>query len=1159
MKKNSNRKTIALSLWKKLRIMRYTLFFTMVCLSQVFAINLYSQQTRFNLSMSNARLGNVLDEIENQSEYYFLFNQQQIDLNRVVNVSVKDKSVNDLLNVLFSGTDIRYVISDRQIVLTKGNQDNFSPVGQQKPKVRGKVTESNGGPLPGVTVIAKGSSVGTITDVNGDYTLEVPPGTEQLVFSFIGMRTVEQSISSRQVINVSMEADVIGLEEVVAVGYGTMKKNDLTGAIAQVKVDKLEKEHPGSVQDLLRGNVPGLNIGISPNAKGGGNMEVRGLRSLKANNSPLLVVEGVIFFGELSEINPNDIERIDVLKDASSAAVYGAKSAAGVVLITTKKGKEAKPTIRFDASIGLATMGVNMDVYDAQGYLDWRQKVQESINANAKPGEFAKPTDENLAEYGITLDEWLAYRPGTGDSEEIWLRRLGLFDQEVANYFAGRTYDWYDASFQNGLRQDYNTSISGKKEGISYYWSLGYMNNEGIIVGDTYEAYRSNLKLDTEVNDWMSVGININFQDRKENGQAVEWAKQIINNSPYSLPTDLEGNILRYPMGTSTGGSINSLYDISYREKRNGWTTLNSTLYAKIKLPFNITYQVNFSPRMVFHYWQKHESSQNPYWKTETNGLAERQSRKNYDWQVDNLIKWSKTFADKHQVDVTLLQNAEEKRQWEETMTGRDFSPTDVLGYHYMQGANMQRSEIKSNDYRSTGDALMARLFYSFNQKYMLTASIRRDGYSAFGQSNPRATFPSVAVGWIFSEESFFEFPAMNYGKLRLSWGQNGNRDVDRYVALSNMTTGSGKYPYVTGAGLAYETSQLYVDRMANPNLKWETTTSYNAGIDFGFLDNRINGSIDVYKMVTTDLLVDRKLPDFLGFNSVATNLGEMRNKGFELSLNTENIRKRNFNWSTSLNFSLNRNKIVHLYGDYDDVLNDEGNVIGSKETDDINNKWFIGHDKNSIWDYKVIGVWQLGEEEEATKYGVRPGDVKILDVNGDYKFNNDDKVFLGSTSPKFRWTLRNDFTLFKNFDISFMMYSYWGQKSTYDRPLNKNGFIDRTSSYVIGFWTPDNPTNKYARLYSDDKNLGAKFIRERSFIRLDNISFGYSVPKRLLQQFDIEGLKIYGSVRNVAVWAPDWDYWDVERYEDMYSTEDDKWTDGPTPRIFTIGVNLTL
>lgn len=492
------------------------------------------------------------------------------------------------------------------------------------------------------------------------------------------------------------------------------------------------------------------------------------------------------------------------------------------------------------------------------------------------------------------------------------------------------------------------------------------------------------------------------------------------------------------------------------------------------------------------------------------------------------------------------MQNAEENQQWEETMTGRDFTPTDALGYHYMQGANMERSSISSNDYRSTADALMGRLFYSLDKKYMLTGTIRRDGYSAFGQRNPRATFPSFALGWVFSEESFVNIPAMNFGKLRFSWGENGNRAIGMYDALSNMTTGAGKYTYVRSDGSINETSQLYVDRMENSDLKWESTASFNAGLDLEFFDSRVSSNIDVYQMITTDLLVDRKLPDILGFNSVASNLGEIQNKGVEITLNTRNIEKSNFQWNTSVNFSLNRNKIKHLYYDYEDVLDDDGNVIGTKEKDDKSNGWFIGQDINTIWDYKVLGVWQTDEQEEAEEYGQKPGDVKVLDVNDDGQYNDDDKMFLGTTNPKFRWSMRNSFTLFNDFDISFLCYSYWGQKSTYTRPLHKTGFLDRTNSYIIPFWTPDNPLNEYTRLYSDDKNLGASFIREKSFIRLDNISLSYNVPRSLIQKLDMQDMRIYGSIRNVGVWAPDWDFWDPEN-------------SGPTPRTFTIGVNFTL
>ena len=1135
---------------KSFKLLKLSFLFLFIGLVQVSAGS-YSRSTKLTLEMRSAKVADVLDAIESKSEFRFAYSPGFIDLNRVVSVDIHEKSIEESLKVIFAGTEVDFAVHDRHIILypeamDSGNK-NANVVRAQQRTITGTVTDTRRQPLPGVTVVVKGTTNGTITNTDGKFSLPLPANAEVLQFSFVGMKPQEVVIGNQTTLNIQLEEETIGIEEVVAIGYGTRAKRDLTGAVAQVTTENLEKESPGSVQDLLRANIPGLNVGISTNAKGGGTMRIRGDKSLKASNDPLLVVDGVIFFGELSEINPNDIEAIDVLKDASSAAVYGAKAAAGVVIITTKKGKEGKPMIRFDASVGAATMGANMKVYDAEGYLGWRQKVQESINANAKPGEYAKPTPDNLARYGITLDQWLAYRTSTGEAEKDWLQRLGLYENEVNNYFNGRTYDWYDASFQDGLRQDYNASISGRsREGVSYYWSIGYNNNEGIVKGDEYNSYRSNLKLNTEITSWLSVGANVNFQQRSENGETVDWGAQIINNSPYSLPYDMDGNMIKYPMGNSSGGSTNSLFDISYRDRRNGWYTLNSIFNAKIKLPLNITYEVNYSPRLVWHYWQMHESSAHPEWKVSHNGLAERQSRTNFDWQVDNIVRWNQTFGGKHAFEVTLLQNAEEKRQWEETMTARDFSPTDALGYHYMRGANMQRSTISSNDYHATADALMGRMFYSFNKKYMLTGTVRRDGYSAFGQRNPRATFPSFALGWVFTEESFINIPAMNFGKIRYSWGQNGNRAIGMYDALSNMTTGSGKYTYIMPDGTVRETSQLYVDRMSNKDLKWESTTSNNLGLDMEFFDSRISTNIDAYLMSTTDLLVDRRLPDILGFNSVASNLGEIENRGLEVTLNTRNVEKPNFSWSTSVNFSMNRNKIKHLYFDYEDVKDADGNVIGTKEKDDKSNGWFIGQDISTIWNYKVVGVWQLEEQEQAAKYGQKPGDVKILDVNEDFKYNDDDKMFLGTTTPKFRWSMRNSFTFFKNFDLSFMMYSYWGQKSTYDRPLHKNGFLDRTSSYVIPFWTPDNPINDYTRLYSDDKNLGARFIREKSFIRLDNVSLSYNLPKKLINRLDLQDMRLYGSVRNVGVWAPDWDFWDPEN-------------SGPTPRTFTVGVNFTL
>ncbi|WP_316823948.1 SusC/RagA family TonB-linked outer membrane protein [Pedobacter miscanthi] len=1019
----------------------------------------------------------------------------------------------------------------------------------QSQTVKGKITDSgNNLPVIGAAVRVVGSTTGTSTDNNGEFSLNVPVnGMLEIKSLSYSPLTIKADATKPMQIKLSPANN--DLTDVVVIGYGTAQKKDLTGSIGTLRTAKLEKEAPRSVQDLLRSGIPGLAVGQNSSAKGGGDLQVRGQRSLKAENSPLLVVDGVIFFGELSEINPLDIEQVDVLKDASSAAIYGAKAANGVIIISTKKGKSEKPTIRLTATNSLVTMGVNRPVYDAQGYLDYRQDLFNSTSRFTSPGKYVNPTPENLASAGITYAQWKAYDGLTGSDQEVWLQRIGLFENERANYFAGKTYDWYDASFHTGYSQDYNLSASGQSNNNStnYYMSLGYLKNEAVVVGDDYRAYRANFKLSQKITKWLTTGINVNFQDRSDGNLAVDWGGQIINNSPFARAFDDNGALIGQPMGASVNQGTNTAYNNQFKELEKGYTVLNTTLYGTVKLPFNITLNTNFSPRYQFFYNRYHESSKNPLWSD--NGRVLRETQKNYDWQVDNTLNWEKSFGQKHRLKVTLLQNAEEHWSWKDSMTGVDFSPTDALGFHNIGAATMSKSSFSTDDSHSTGDALMGRIFYSFDDKYMLTATVRRDGYSAFGASNPRATFPSLGFAWNFKDEKFIKWDALSTGKLRLSYGIGGNRSIGIYQALSNLTTGAGKFSYATPSGTVYELGQLYVDRMANTDLKWESTASYNFGLDFGFLNNRINGSIDYYHMPTTDLLIDQGLPPFIGFKVVTANLGEVINDGLELNLNGNIISNPNFQWSANVGAFFNKNKIKHLYYTYTDVTDANGNIT-SKEDDDVANNWFIGQDINSIWTYKVLGIWQKGEEAEAARYGEIPGDVKVEDVDNDGRYTNADKQFQGSKNPRFRWTLRNDFTLFKNLDVSINVYSYIGQKVTSTEYLNNPGvLIDRSNSYVREYWTPNNPSNEFARLNSTNvQNISPSRVIDRSFIRLDNISMSYLIPTNFTKKLELSQLRVNASVRNVAVYSrsKDWTTWDPE-------------TGNILPRTFTLGLTATF
>lgn len=1060
-------------------------------------------------------------------------------------------------------------------------------LGQNK-SIKGIVTdEQTGEPLVGVSIKVQNGSSGTSTDTNGAFKLQVPPDAV-LEVSYIGYKLQTIAVGNKSEFQIRLAQSNETLGEVVVVGYGVMKKKDLTGSIVQIRPDKIADQNPNTTQDILRG-TPGVSVGFDASAKGGGTIRIRGQRSVLntgGHNDPLLVLDGTIFYGELSEINPDDIEQIDVLKDASAAAVYGARSANGVIIITTKKGKKGKPKINFTSNLGLATMGANRKVYGPEGYMQYRTDFytagtygQNPATGNyeayqssfqSQPGYYDRPSEAALSKYGITIEQWREYTtntPGTSD-DEIWAKRLLLQGTTLTNFLAGQTFDWYDHSFRTGINQDHNISVSGASDRMNYYMSLGYLSNEGVAAGNNYTAVRSNLKVEGRVTDWLDIGANINFQQRTDGDLAVDWDKQIRSNSPFASYKDANGNLLVYPMGeaVTVNRGYNYDFDRGYRDLDRGYTTFNTILTAKVKLPFNITYTFNGSPRYQFFHDRYWESASHPAWRG-TNGLVNREANQRFDWSLNNTINWEHTFAQKHRFNVTLVQEAETKQGWKDRIEARNILPSDVLGYHETYYGDKNKSSYDTDDTKETADGMLARLFYSYDNRYMTTISVRRDGYSAFGSSNPRATFFSAAAGWTFTNEKFFKWTPMSMGKLRVSWGQNGNRQLPNpYLALANLGAGAGAtMGYVDASGNLVQYRYLLMDRLANPGLTWEKTEAFNAGLDFGFLNDRITGTFDYYITPTVDMIMNRSLPDFAGVTSITTNLGRVENRGFELTVNSRNIQNKVFSWNTTVGFSKYKNTIKHLYYIFDVMLDADGKVIGTRERDDISNNWFIGQPIGTIWDYRVTGIWQANEAEEAKKYGQRPGDPKVannytaddkLNADGSVTpvYNNNDKEFLGQENAPVMWSLRNDFT-YKNLDFSFNIYSYWGHKSLHSAYLNQmnNGGSEVTylwNTFERGYWTPDNHSNYYARMDSKGPAgvTSPNRLYDRSFIRLENVTVGYTLPAQLLAKYGIERLKVYGTIRNVAVWAKDknWDYWDIE-------------TGTIAPRMFTFGLNLTF
>ena len=1008
----------------------------------------------------------------------------------------------------------------------------------QDRSINGIVKDKQGIPIPGVSIKIKGAKTGTLSDKDGGFVINAAANAT-LIFSSIGFTTQELAIGTRSRIDVTLVEESKGLSEVVVIGYGTATRKDATGAISSIKATRLENENPQSVSDILRGNIAGLTVSLNTSAKGGGDLLVRGKTTLSAGTSPLIVLDGVIYNGQLSDINPNDIESVDVLKDASSLAVFGAKAATGVVAITTKKGRSETPTISFNTNIGFAEVAKNMSPYQGEDFLNWRADGARSGGATAS----YLYNDPRKLPAGVTLEQFLNGQ--SGDPVGIWLDRVGLTANEKANYLAGKTVNWYDEIFVRGMRQDHTLSMSGKKEEITYYMSLGYQKNENVIKGADFSTIRARINLEGQAAKFLTVGMNLQLADRDEGAIQADWG-QLTNLSPYGDMYNADGTLRRIPTDDNGLNARNPFLDLTYNDRLNKQSTLFASVYAKAKLPFGITYQLNFSPGLDAYRTFEYASSANPN-VTTPGGVVSRANETRYNWQVDNLLKWNKTIGKIHNFDVTLLANAEKYQTWYTIAGNQGLIPSDILGYHNI-GSGI-RATVSSEDKIYTGDALMARLNYSLMDRYNLTLSVRRDGYSVFGVNSKRATFPAAAFAWNFTEESFLKSVSwLNYGKLRISYGINGNRDlrnpdngtVDPYAALSQLNI--GKYQIVNGSGAASEVNTVVINtRLGNPDLKWEETTSFNAGLDFSVFKDRISGSFDVYSKKTTDLLVRPTITNVTGYLNYYSNLARVNNKGIEINLNSKNITGGNILWNTNVNFSLNRNKIIKLAT----AANQPGNG------------WFIGQDIDVIWDYNVLGVWQENELAEAAKYttaAIKAGDFKLEDVDGNYVYNDLDKQYIGYKSPRFTWALRNEFNIYKSFDFSFQLLSNWGQKRQYDQAKNQPGGVGfaRTNSFVQPYWTPSNPINDYARLNSGTSGTTFAYYRNSSFIRLNTIALAYTLPQSVLNSIKVKSAKIYANVNNAALYAPDWTYWDPQN-----STFDGN--TGPTPRIYTLGLNITL
>ncbi|OOQ59766.1 SusC/RagA family TonB-linked outer membrane protein [Mucilaginibacter pedocola] len=934
-------------------------------------------------------------------------------------------------------------------------------------KIHGTITDSKGNTLPGVSIRVKGSTKGTISDLNGNYTLAVTTPAV-VVYSFVGFTTQEVNVTDQTTVNVKLLEGANALSQVVVVGYGTQSKRNVTGSVAKVDLSQTRDLPNTNVTESIRGRVPGVQFNSNGRPGQNGTILVRGARSLGGNNNPLIVVDGVFFNGSLSDINPNDIESIDILKDASAAAIYGSRAANGVLLITSKKGTTEKPIIRFNLYTGVSDAAHTIKLLSADRYLEKTLDYQKEIATATSPAIKTAP------EYLTTA--------------------------EKANYDAGKVIDpWKEAS-QNAIFSSADVSVSAKAGKTSFYNSASYTNEKGILYNDNQKRVTLRSNIETSVTDWLKIGMASTFVNRDLSGIASDL-NSLYYSSPYGTWRYADGEPTQFSVPTETisGNPIRSSILTKNEEiARN----LFANFYGILNIPQvpGLAYRVNFSPN--YRWDHTYNATRQDLHLANNTKSASKFNQESYDYVIENILTYNKYIGTDHYFDVTLLYGRNRSGFESTTASGAQLT-SDALGWNSLQFAGTPT--IASSAQLVNGISSMARLNYRFKERYLLTLTARRDGSSVFAKNNKYATFPSASLAWIISDEPFLKNnETLSSLKLRLSYGSVGNQAISPYQSLSLSNTNNYVYgnPGVTALG-------VFPANIANDNLKWETTYTTNLGLEFGLFKNRITGTLELYNSKTKDLLVTRAIPVMTGFTSVLTNLGETNNKGIELALNIENIKGRKFTWTTNITASANANKIVHLYGS--DVNND------GKEDDDVANNWFIGKPITSFYGYQFDGIYQQGDVIPA---GSQPGFIRFKDLNGDGVINASDRSVVASGGlPKFMGGLGNTFT-YGGFSLNIFVNTMLGWKTPFIL-LDPNSSISENSpgralnQIDAGWWTPENKsTTRPSLVYTNP--LGYQYYVSRNFVRIQDVTLGYNIPKSIVEKLKMANLRVYVSGKNL-------------------------------------------
>ena len=1027
--------------------------------------SVYAQ--KLTISQKNISIEQLIQLIEKQTDYTFLYDKANIGNNDRVNISVDNAPLEKVLDICFKNTSISYKIIDKTIVLKTINRVSIPSIRNkaQDLQIHGTVTDSKGLVLPGISIRVKGKDKGTSTDMNGMFTINVPDGQSVLVFSFIGFATQEVAVNNNKQLNVKLVESENALSEVVVVGYGTQSKRVVTGAISKVDLAQTRDLPNTNVTEALRGRVAGVQFTSNGRPGQSGSILIRGARSLSGGNNPLIVLDGVFFNGSLNDISPDDIESMDILKDASAAAIYGSRAANGVILITSKKGISDKPVVQLNTYTGFSDAARTLKLLTPERY------IQKTLDYLVQSGQTVKP---NIAD--------------------------NLSSGEAANYNAGISLDPWKEAMQTSSIRSVDLSVSGKSGKTSFYNSASYSKESGLIYDDNQKRITLRSNIENQVADWLKIGMAATFVSRDLSGVSADL-NSLYYSSPYGSWFYPDGQPTQFSVTTETvsGNPLrNSILTTNSETSRN----LFSNFYAVINIPKieGLAYRVNFSPN---YRWDHTYNAvrQDTHLSTNTKA-ANKFNQESFDYVLENILTYNKQINQNNAFDVTLLYGRN-RSKFESTTAAATQLSTDALGYNSLTYGGVQTAASSAQDVN--GISSMVRINYRLKEKYLVTVTARRDGSSVFAKNNKFASFPSASLSWIASEENFMKnIKALDFLKFRLSYGAVGNQAISPYQSISLSNTNNYVYgnPGTTALG-------VYPANMANDNLKWETTYTSNLGVDFGLFKNRLTGTVELYNSNTKDLLVRRLIPVMTGYTSVQTNLGATNNKGIEVSLSSSNIIAKKFEWGTNVAVSMNRNKIVHLY---------RADVNGDGvEDDDVANNWFIGQPITSYYDYVFDGIYQQGDVIPA---GSQAGFVRLKDLNGDGVIDAKDRKVVGSGGqPKFQGSLTNTFN-YGNFSLSIMLNTMLGWETDFtlldpNSTKSENSPGRALNQIDAGWWTAENPsTTRPSLVYTNP--TGHNYYVSRNFLRVQDVSLGYSFPKKVTEKLKLGNLRVYASAKNL-------------------------------------------